>query len=987
MGMYRQSTPEYRALVVENERDFRNELIYSVEALDAGISVTAEAADFDDAMDLLDSEDFDLLITDINLTDAPRFEVGHRDGTVLARHAREVSDIPTIFLTAFADYDPAVVQEAATSDPIGFLQKRGTEIGAQTRALIRLAIRRLETSRRERELTRQMESVVQHLGEGLLFINEDGYILDFNDEAPALLQQTPDALADQYWEDVIRVETLVGTDPESLRNLMQGNVSARLPAVALQRPSGTALLASLYIAPSEHLREQCTMVLIRDLHQDADESLQLIVEPGACLAMIGINTSAAGEQFDPVRLRILMRELQSALLRRVRPGDRVLRPNATTIAVVLPDTDENLGHGVVNTLLAGLTDDFAERRPDLKLQAGTAFRSPERSSIAVIAASANALDRAQSSGQEQVLAGHQGPEVRDIEGGDNTPRTSLNMAFRILDRLFAIPMEKTRHLSQLVELLDHALGGIDRLRFYGLAASSDGGDYRWLAMRCQMPGQPMDDCTETDMPADLRRKFDMLMRSDNRELRSVAAGALGASVQPLVSQDRIVGHLCIVAEVTERRVRGPSYEEKQVSATGGRYLAQLLEQCEEYRQPVDVTSSHIGEGYNLYSLRPDLEALQTATLLLKLDCPVALIGESGMGRSQLIEEAARNVPGPACAQIRVVHPDTLGSDAGHGLMRLLSGLEHTLVLIRDAQNFTLNVQEELGRVLLTRQVNGPDGLKALSSLRFALTLPRRVNQLLDEGLLHETLVSALLAGELLVPGLEANRSETLRWAQPILEAEAACTGTGPRHFDEDALAAIHEHSWPGNLLELQGRISDALARSPRSNVSVLDLGLFRLQGVELPLPEPMAADLFLPNQAGSLSSAIRDVVEVAANMAAPPPVAQWLEDEIVTATLDRFRGDRDPLARSAEFLGVNNDTLRSRVRQSDFSSSARHSTTYWQSARLATRNWISALSMIPGDYRQEALRQVRLALGDRLDKLPTDRRERIARNSFDDYIS
>lgn len=986
MAMYRQTIPEYRALVVENEVDFRSELIYSVETLDAGVSVTGEAADFDDAMELLDNEDFDLLITDINLTDEPRFEVGHRDGTALARHAREIGDIPAIFLTAFADYDPAVVQEAARSDPIGFMQKRGTEISTQMQALIRLALRRLETSRRERELTQQLESVVQQLGEGLLFIDDEGYVLDFNENAPKLLQLEPDALADQYWEDVIRVETLVGTDPDSLRALIDGGVSARLPTVALQRPSGDALLTSMYIAPSEHRREPCTLVLIRDLGQDASDSAQYIIEPGACLAMIGVNPNGTGPQFDPVRLRILMRELQSALLRRVRPGDRVLSPSATAIGVVLPDTDETLGFGVVNTLLAGLADDFSDRHPELRLQAGTAHRSSERSSMAAIAAAANALDRAQNTGVEQVLAGSQGPEIRDIETSPEKSQTALNMAFRMIDRLFATPMDKTRHLSQLVELLDHSLAGVNRLHMYGLATTSDGGDYRWLAVRGQKPGQGMSDSTISDLPAALRRSLDMLMRSDNRELRSVASGNLGASVQPLVSQDRIIGHLCLIAEVADRRVRGPSFEEKQVSATGGRYIAQLLEQCEEYRQPVDARNSRLGEAYNLYSLRPELEALQTATLLLKLDCPIALIGNSGTGRSQLIEEAARNVPGTSCKSMRIIGPGSLGPDPLLGLHRLLCGLENTLIVISRAQEFSLPVQQELGRILLTRQINGPDGLQALAPLRFALNLPRRLDELVANGKLHETLASALLAGEVLVPGLEANDSESLRWAQALLEAEAACTGTGPRHFDEEARKAIREHSWPGNLLELQERISDALARSPRSNISVLDLGLFRLQGVERKEPD-LDGGIVLPSQGGSLSLVIRDVVEVAANMVSPPPVAQWLEDEMVAATLDRFRDDRDPLTSGADFLGVDTDTLRTRVRQSEDSAQARLGTTYWQAARMATRQWVNGLTAIPGDYRREAQRQVRLALGDRFENIPAERSERIARNSYEDYIS
>lgn len=267
--MYRQTPPEYHALVVENERDIRNELIYTIESLDLGITVVDEASDYDSAVELLDEQLVDLLITDINLLDAPRFEVGVRDGTALALYAREKHGIPTLFLTAFADYDPEVAIRAAASDPVGFIQKQGDGIEAETRALMTLALRRLERLRREHEHAEQLAKIVRHVGEVLIYLDEDGRVLDFNLRAAELLGLEPEDLIDQHWDDILPLDRR-HPDADTLASLINRPDGGSYLITTLRRAEGTPIVARVTALETEHHRQWCTLLLIK--RQEREEA-------------------------------------------------------------------------------------------------------------------------------------------------------------------------------------------------------------------------------------------------------------------------------------------------------------------------------------------------------------------------------------------------------------------------------------------------------------------------------------------------------------------------------------------------------------------------------------------------------------------------------------------------------------------------------------------------------------------------------------------
>jgi CheY-like chemotaxis protein len=107
---------EFRILIVEDELFVALDLHAMLEANGhdiVGIAVAAE-----EAVALAARELPDLVLMDIRLA-------GARDGVEAAREIRDRFDIPSLFVTATTDQQTR--QRAATTRPLGFLEKPFTE--------------------------------------------------------------------------------------------------------------------------------------------------------------------------------------------------------------------------------------------------------------------------------------------------------------------------------------------------------------------------------------------------------------------------------------------------------------------------------------------------------------------------------------------------------------------------------------------------------------------------------------------------------------------------------------------------------------------------------------------------------------------------------------------------------------------------------------------------------------------------------------------
>jgi CheY-like chemotaxis protein len=99
-------------LVVEDEGLIGMELRHNLE--DFGYTVPAVAKTADDAIRLNAAHLPDLILMDIHLK-------GTVDGIEAAAEIRKKSDVPIVFMTAYAD--PATVERAKATEPVGYMIK------------------------------------------------------------------------------------------------------------------------------------------------------------------------------------------------------------------------------------------------------------------------------------------------------------------------------------------------------------------------------------------------------------------------------------------------------------------------------------------------------------------------------------------------------------------------------------------------------------------------------------------------------------------------------------------------------------------------------------------------------------------------------------------------------------------------------------------------------------------------------------------------
>ena len=105
---------------------------------DLGYEVVAVCNTYEAGLEALDTYQYDLAISDINLG----YGINEKSGLILMSYAREIKNCPLIFLTAFSD--PGTVREAAICKPSAYLVKPVNEINLHI--AIQLAIENFKSA-------------------------------------------------------------------------------------------------------------------------------------------------------------------------------------------------------------------------------------------------------------------------------------------------------------------------------------------------------------------------------------------------------------------------------------------------------------------------------------------------------------------------------------------------------------------------------------------------------------------------------------------------------------------------------------------------------------------------------------------------------------------------------------------------------------------------------------------------------------------------
>jgi len=292
------------------------------------------------------------------------------------------------------------------------------------------------------------------------------------------------------------------------------------------------------------------------------------------------------------------------------------------------------------------------------------------------------------------------------------------------------------------------------------------------------------------------------------------------------------------------------------------------------------------------------------------DIPLLILGEPGTGRGLLARyvHAFSGTASGALAEV-VCAPGTSGEEvlaAIAAATRATRPGSAASIWLADVDRLAPALQRQLQGWI---ELAPPPGVLCTDLVRWIGTAR-------DEARLEPELQQSLEALSIRIPPLRERPYLVESFAKTTLLAWCRARRERPRELDPDALAALQEYPWPGNLRELEAVITQTLCSTSAEPVRAGDL---RYQGVAF---APLEAD-----QVGPLIAEEEDEVPVARIAPAPPLEEARPSPEAETAAaapgsdpdLRRFAGAvahevRNPLSSIRSFA----ELLPQQYRDSEF---------------------------------------------------------------------
>jgi transcriptional regulator with GAF, ATPase, and Fis domain len=234
-----------------------------------------------------------------------------------------------------------------------------------------------------------------------------------------------------------------------------------------------------------------------------------------------------------------------------------------------------------------------------------------------------------------------------------------------------------------------------------------------------------------------------------------------------------------------------------------------------------------------------LAVLETVRKVAGSASSVLIRGESGTGKELLARAIHENSPrasGPLvsvhCASLS---PTLLESELfGHvkgaftdarqdkiGRFQLADG---GTLFLDEIGDISLDVQVKLLRVLQERTFEPVGSTTPVAvDVRIVAATHRNLEQLIAEGRFREDLFYRLNVISLQLPPLRERRDDLFELALHFLHRASEKSGKNILKIDDDALKCLENHSWPGNIRELQNAMERAAVLAETDAIRVVDL--------------------------------------------------------------------------------------------------------------------------------------------------------------------
>jgi transcriptional regulator with GAF, ATPase, and Fis domain len=296
------------------------------------------------------------------------------------------------------------------------------------------------------------------------------------------------------------------------------------------------------------------------------------------------------------------------------------------------------------------------------------------------------------------------------------------------------------------------------------------------------------------------------------------------------------------------------------------------------------------------------------------DAVVLLRGESGTGK-ELLARAVHDTSPRANKPYVKVHCAALSANLleselfGHvkgaftgahrdkiGRFELANG---GTLFLDEIGDISLEVQTKLLRVLQEKTIERVGSSESMKvDVRIIAATHQNLEELIRQGRFREDLFYRLNVFPITVPPLRERREDIAELAVFFIGQSAQRCKKNVQHIDDDALALLKSHGWPGNIRQLENIIERAVVIAETETLTLQD----------------MPVEVFGPNPDALPADA--------------PPASALAEDGVPVSTFrnERDRFEREQLVRAlasaagnkaeaARILGIARSTLVSRLKK------------------------------------------------------------------------
>jgi len=324
------------------------------------------------------------------------------------------------------------------------------------------------------------------------------------------------------------------------------------------------------------------------------------------------------------------------------------------------------------------------------------------------------------------------------------------------------------------------------------------------------------------------------------------------------------------------------------------------------------------------------EIYRVIARLTQTDLTVMITGESGTGKelvARVLHAYSRRRDRPfvavnmAAIPRELIESELFGHEKGAftGAVQRMSGrfeqAEGGTLFLDEIGDMPLEAQTRLLRVLQEGEYTTVGGRTPIkTNVRIVAATHRNLKLQIQQGLFREDLFYRLNVVPLRLPPLRERLDDLGDLARHFLRTSAQ-EGLGARTISTDAIERLKQHGWPGNVRELENVVRRLAAIYAQEEITG-----------EMVDAELRTADALPADPAARDPDTLAEIVEryLGSYFAQypdglPPPglydrILKDVEAPLFSAALAATRGNQ---IRAAELLGLNRNTLRSRIKALD----------------------------------------------------------------------